>query len=261
MLQRDLEMLGEWSRVWQLRFNVDKCKVLQVGRPIESEPYVMQDENVISYPLQSVEEEKDLGVWIDSKLKFSNHVEHAVSKANRILGLIRRSFTYLDIPLLKQLYTSMVRPYLEYGNVVWHPRFQKDIDMLESVQHRVTRIINSLRKLPYEKRLKLVDLTTLSYRRPRGDAIEAYKLVHGIYSVNSSLLPLVDEAPTVATRGHMYKLKKRVCRTSVRLNFFSYMIVNFWNSLPESVVSAPSVNCFKHRLDKHCDDLKFSSTL
>ena len=57
MLQRDLEMLGEWSRVWQLRFNVDKCKVLQVGRAIESEPYVMQDENGISYPLQSVEED------------------------------------------------------------------------------------------------------------------------------------------------------------------------------------------------------------
>ena len=192
MLQRDLEMLGEWSRVWQLRFNVDKCKVLQVGRAIESEPYVMQDENGISYPLQSVEEEKDhhLGVWIDSKLKFSNHVEHAVSKANQILELIRRSFTYLDIPLLKQLYTSMVRPYLEYGNVVWHPLFQKDIDMLESVQHRATRMITSLRKLPYEERLKLMDLPTLSYRRLRGDTIEAYKLVHGINSVNwSSLLP------------------------------------------------------------------------
>jgi len=83
----------------------------------------MQDVNRISYPLQAVEVEKDLGVWMDNRLKFSDHVEHALSKASQILGLIRRSFTYLDIRLLKQLYTSMVRPHLEYSNIVWHPHF------------------------------------------------------------------------------------------------------------------------------------------
>jgi len=104
---------------------------MQVGKPVEWEPYVMQDVNGISYPLQAVEVEKDLSVWMDDKLKFSDHVEHAVSKANQILGLIRRSFTYLDIPLLKQLYTTLVRPHLEYGNTVWLPRFRRDIDLLE----------------------------------------------------------------------------------------------------------------------------------
>ena len=119
MLQRDLDMLGEWSRIWQLTFNVDKCKVTQVGKPVEREPYVMQDVNGISYPLQAVEIRKGSR----SKFKFSDHVEHAASKANQILELIRRSFTYLDIPLLKQLYTTLVRPHLEYGNTVWHPHF------------------------------------------------------------------------------------------------------------------------------------------
>ena len=94
-----------------------------MDKPVEREPYVMQDVNGISYPLQAVEIEKDLGVWMDNKLKFSDHVEDAVSKGNQILGLIRRSFTYLDIPLLKQLYTTLVRPHLEYGNTVWHPHF------------------------------------------------------------------------------------------------------------------------------------------
>jgi len=88
------------------------------------------------------------------------------------------------------------------------------------------------------------------------------KFVHGKYSVHwSSLLPLADKTSTVVTRGHTFKLKKRDCKTSVRLNFFSYRIVNFLNSLPESVVSAPSVNCFKHRFHKHCIDLKFATTL
>jgi len=91
MLQKDLDMLGEGSRIWQFRFNVDKCKVMQVGKPVERGLYVMQDVNGISYPRQAVEVERDLGVWMNNKLKFSDHVEHAVSKANQILGLIQRS--------------------------------------------------------------------------------------------------------------------------------------------------------------------------
>ena len=64
---------------------------MQGGKPVEREPYVMQDVNGISYALQTVEVERDLGVWMNNKLKFSDHVEHAVSKANQILGLIQRS--------------------------------------------------------------------------------------------------------------------------------------------------------------------------
>ena len=56
-------------------------------------------------------------------------------KGNQILGLIRRTFTYMDCELMKQLFTSLVRLHLEYGNVVWHPYLKKDIDILESVQH------------------------------------------------------------------------------------------------------------------------------
>jgi len=64
MLLKDLDMLGEWSQIWHLRFNVDKCKVMRVGKPVEREPYVMQGVNGISCPLQAVEVEMDLGVWI-----------------------------------------------------------------------------------------------------------------------------------------------------------------------------------------------------
>ena len=63
--------------------------------------------------------------------KFSVHIAYAVKKANQILGLVRRSFTFLDIDLMKQLYTVMVRPHLEYGNVVWHPQFKRDLELLE----------------------------------------------------------------------------------------------------------------------------------
>jgi len=114
----------------------------------------------------------------------------------------------MDAALMKQLFISIVRPHLEYANVVWHPYLKKDIDLLESVQHRATRMVPGLAKLSYEERLRRIDLPTLAYRRTRGDAIEAYKYLHGKYSVDSeSLLPMHDSIRP-GTRGNGLKLKK-----------------------------------------------------
>jgi len=117
---------------------------------------------------------------------------NAASKANQILGLIRRTFTHINCQLMKQLFVVLVRPHLEYGNVVWHPCLKKDMQLLEGVQHRATRMVPGLSKQNYEQRLKLMDLPSLSYRRLRGDIIEVglYKYVNGIYKVNSTdILP------------------------------------------------------------------------
>ena len=155
----------------------------------------------------------------------------------------------------------MIRPHLEYGNVVWHPRFKKDMNLLENVQHRATRLIPGFRNLSYEERLRRLDLPTLTYRRFRGDAIETYKYLSGLYTSNnaSALLPLADTPSGVTTRGHQRKLKKRNCRTCLRSNTFGYRIVNLWNSLPELVVESPTLNIFKSRFDSACRHLRFST--
>jgi len=89
----------------------------------------------------------------------------------------------------------------------------------------------------------------LVYRRYRGDMIEVFKYLHGMYSVSSS--ELLPRAPVSALRGHYYKLLKRHCRSHARLTFFSFRVVTLWNTLPSEVVSAPSLNTFKGRLDKY----------
>ena len=76
-----------------------------------------------------------MGIWFNNSLKPDDHIAHAVSKANQILGLIRRSFTYMDSELMKMLFTTLVRPHLEYGNIVWSPFLGKDVDLIEEVQH------------------------------------------------------------------------------------------------------------------------------
>ena len=121
----------------------------------------------------------------EGELKFSSHISHAVAKSNQLLGLIKRSFVYKDIQSVKLLYTALVRPHLEYGNAVWHPMYKKDIDLLEKVQRRATRMVPGLANFSYEERLEAMDLPSLAYRRLRGDAIEVYKYLKGIYKVDS----------------------------------------------------------------------------
>ena len=105
--------------------------------------------------------------------------------------------------------------------------------------------------LPYEERLKEMKMPSLKYRRKRGDLIEAYKYTHGHYNVNQHLLQIESES---RTRGHSYKLKKQSCRLDVRKNFFSVRIVKEWNNLPAKIAEAPTLDCFKARLDRHCSE-------
>ena len=88
--------------------------------------------------LEHTEEEKDLGVHTDNRLKFDTHIGSKNNKANNVLGAIRRSFSFLDNTILLRLYTSLVRPHLEYANPVWNPRYKKDIRNIENVQKRAT---------------------------------------------------------------------------------------------------------------------------
>ena len=132
-----------------------------------------------SINIENVKEEKDLGVIIDNQLKFHTHTSAAVKKANSILGLIKRSFVALDEDTLPLLFTSMVRPHLEYANIIWGPYFIGDIRAVERVQKRATKLIPILRNLPYRERLKKLNLPSLEHRRKRGDMITCYKIMNG----------------------------------------------------------------------------------
>ena len=89
-----------------------------------------------------------------------------------------------------------------------------------------------------------MDLPSLLYRRlRRGDVIETYKYLHRTYNINSSLLLRLSVGDSgVSTRGHSLKLQKIDCKSVLRANVLGYRIVNLWNSLPEDVVPAPTVN-------------------
>ena len=238
-----LDALHTWSEKWQLPFNLHKCKCMHLGYNNPKEKYEMG-----GVPLTVTDAEKDLGVTIDEELKFHVHTNLVVNKANQILGLIARTFENLDQTTLPTLYKALVRPHLEYGNVIWGPRFVLDKDRVERVQRRATRLVPELKSLPYEERLKRLKLPSLSYRRRRGDMIQMFKIMSGMDRINP--LDLFQLAPETSTRGHKWKVFKPRAAKEVRRSFFSQRVINDWNGLPDNVVNAETLNSFKNRLDK-----------
>ena len=154
-LQKDLDILQEWSNncKWLIGFNAKKCKVMRLGGQHPEFIYKMTN-NTDVIDLEFTEMEKDLGIHVDNKLRLRDHAEIAAAKANKILGLIRRSYDYLDAVSLKSLYTSLVRPHLEYGHTVWPLNYKTDFTLMENVQHRATKLVPALKDLDYTERLK-----------------------------------------------------------------------------------------------------------
>ena len=165
----------------------------------------------------------------------------------QVLGLLRRSFKLFSVDLLTFLYIMYVRPHLEYCIQVWSPYLAKDIDLLEKVQRRATKLLPSLFYLSYETRLERLGLYSLYCRRQRGDLIETYKILNGYYDINPTSFFTLSNTDT--TRVHYRKLFKFRSRLLVRHIFFTNRVVNLWNSLPADVISAPTVALFKKNLD------------
>ena len=103
-------------------------------------------------PIKQVDSEKDLGVTFESTLRFDKHILNYVNKANRMQGLIKRAFSFMDKEIFLPLYKALIRPHLEYATVVWSPFWKNDIFLIENVKRRATKIVKSIRNL---KRLSL----------------------------------------------------------------------------------------------------------
>ena len=145
-------------------------------------------------------------------------------------------------------FKAFVRPGLEYSISAWCPFYVKDIDILEKVQRRMTRLLPDSRHLPYEERLQHFRLMTLKTRRLRFDLICVYRILNGFMNVDPSrFLPFWTEIHVVC--GHAKKLFLCFSRLDVRRHFFSQRVISTWNELPISCVNAKSVNSFKLELD------------
>ncbi|CAM5145241.1 unnamed protein product [Eretmochelys imbricata] len=158
-LQKAFTKLSDWATKWQMKFNVDKYKVMHIGKNNPNYTYNMMWAN-----LATSNQEKDLGVIVDSSLKTSMQCAAADKKAKGMLGIIKKGIENKTENLLLPLHKSMVRPHLEYCAQMWSPHLKKDILALEKVQKRATKMIRGLEQVPYEERLKRLGLFSLEKR-------------------------------------------------------------------------------------------------
>jgi hypothetical protein len=118
---------------------------------------------------------------------------------------------------------------LEYAIQFWSPSLRKDIDRLERIQARATKLIPEIRNKPYKDRLKELNMITLEVRRAKLDLIQTLKLIKGIDNVDMKKYFALN---TNSTRNKKYKLNAINYHTNAMGKFFTYRVVNLWNRLP-----------------------------
>ena len=247
-LQSDLDELTKWSAQWLLKFNTEKCKVMHCGHSNPAMEYVMNELHSPPRVLKTTKMEHDLGVVVSEDLKATLHCQAAAAKANKALRLLRMAFSNVTVRNFKLLYSTYVRPHLDYCLQAVGPHMMQDLQKLEKVQRRATKIVKTIKSLSYQERLSTLKLLSMKDRLLRGDLIEVYKIMTGKVNIDRNQFFELHE--DLRTRGHPLKLKKRRTLHHFRNKFFANRVVTTWNSLPEHVVAAMSVNSFKRKLDQ-----------
>jgi len=117
--------------------------------------------------ISRVNEEKDLGIVIQDNLSPEKHINKIFGETYRMLRNIRVAFHFLDKNMMKKIITTMIRPKLEYAEIVWSPHKKKHVKKLERIQRIATKMVPELEELTYEERLKEMELPTLEKRREK----------------------------------------------------------------------------------------------
>jgi hypothetical protein len=249
-LQADLNAIEYWSKTWKMKLNVTKCKILTVTRkrnPVTYNYYMNNEE------VERCDNIRDLGVIINNKLTWCDHVQSIVSKANKVMGLIKRTLGYnAPISVSKQLYISLVRSILEYCTPVWSGMTVNETILIERVQRAATRFILHSPDIDYHERLMKLQMMPLTLRRDYLDLCMFFKYCKGLhFKVDIENYVTFVNRNTVNTRNNQ---EQKVCipitNTFACQKTFFFRIIFMWNILAEGVRNCDHIKTFKHEITK-----------
>ena len=249
-VQSDLDSLSNWTTDWQVQFNPQKCEVMRIThkRDKSKQPYYISNTE-----LTPVDSFKDLGVMVSSDLSWSKHVDYTVNKANKVLGLLKRTIGGKNKEIFSMLYKSLVRPILEYASPVWSPYLVKDILAIEKIQRRASRIAlgQKPQEMSYEERCKILKWSTLDQRREFLSLVECFKIVFGLNGLNFN--DFFQYTNCKSTRAnHQYKIQTKSAKCNCLKYSFFVRIIRPWNNLPNYILDDDTnLSKFKSRLKNH----------
>lgn len=257
-VQRDIDSVHRVASSWGLNFNPAKCALLRCHRGTVDwlAAGALQYYHLENSDLNLTESHKDLGILIDNSLKFHAHIKTTVGKTAGLATNLLRTTHCRSAEFMMTIFKTHIRPVLEFGSPVWNTGYIGDLKLLESVQRRWTKHIDGLSDQSYADRLKTLNLYSVQGRLLRADLIKCWKIFNNASSISPQDLFCANALSI--TRGHRHKIAKPHTSTECRRRFFSVRVIDHWNTLPDSVVSASSVNAFKQGLHQALGDLLFS---
>ena len=241
-LQADIVALNKWATEMQMSFGVKKCKVLHLGKNNPKLSYVIQSNTGAYLKLEAVETHVDLGVHIDTQLKFTDHCNHVFEETMERILLMKQKFTFISSEVLKTVFCQDIRGKIEYATCVYSPVLKIDEDVIEFIQKRAVMAIHDMPTTwGYSTRLKKLGLPTLKFRRKRADLIQFYRY----YNNSDKLMKSFRLVPG----RHSCTVFTRELLAPVRENFFFERAARDWNRLSEDTVTCTNVNDFTASLD------------
>ena len=242
-LQSDITAINFWVQDNHLSFNVGKCCTMLVTRRSNSYSNFPPPLFLGNTVLTQVDSVKYLGITLTTDLSWSLHISNINAKTRKLLGLLYRRFYFCSAPALLTLYTSFIRPHLEYASPVWDPYLRKDINLLHSTQAFALRVVTKDWSCSSENLHRSLNLPTLSVRRHVAKLSHLYKIVHKIEDFRSP--PLTFKTLRYKTRNSHSLTLSSISSHSAQF-FFSFFphTISLWNTLNFETVNL-SLDSFK----------------
>ena len=245
-LQRDLNVISQWTETWQMQLNIDKCAVIRCTRshsPIKFD-YTLNDTIV-----KVTNQHRYLGITLDESMHWSHHINTMCKKANKSLNFIRRNLSKCDKNVKISAYLTIVRPLLEYAACVWNPYQEYLVSNIEKVQRRAARWVLSdySHYSSVTEMLKSLEWSTLEDRRYVYRLSQLHKIIY--HYTPAIQMPPYYITTQYPTRQHHQKhfIIPAISTTAYQQSFFP-RTVKEWNSLPTNVIEIRPTEQFSKAL-------------
>ena len=266
-LNQDLETIRQWAHQWKMEFNPDPTKqATELLFSCKNDSPIHPPILFNGIPVSKVDEHKHLGVILDSKLSFQSHVNEKITKTKKTIGIIKHLSQFLPIKTLIVMYKSLVRPHLDYCDVIIHspppvdmhnppPPFEDAplntlMKKIESVQYQAALAITGTWKGTSRVKIyKELGFESLSKRRSLHRIIQIFKILN-----NLTPAYLRDKLPARRIRllrnDNPNVLRERTTRTERHEHSFFPDAISLWNKTVREFQDVTTISKIKSKILK-----------